>query len=122
MRKRVCLLIGVLALLIIAGILFFWPRNRITQANLERIREGMTKEEVIAILGPPGNYETVTREWAGARAVRFPGKQENWYTDDLGVFVSFDNNGKVLEKASVPYITTHLSFFERIRRWLGLGP
>jgi hypothetical protein len=36
-----------------------WPRpSRVTAANFERIKEGMSRAEVEAILGPPGDYTT----------------------------------------------------------------
>jgi hypothetical protein len=43
------------------GAFVLWPRpSRITEANCERIREGMSRAEVYAILGgPPGDYRSV---------------------------------------------------------------
>jgi hypothetical protein len=38
---------------------FFLPTNpHITQVNFERIKKGMTRREVEAILGPPGDYRS----------------------------------------------------------------
>jgi hypothetical protein len=50
-----------LAVLFVVGALTLWPQSggRITQENCDRIREGMNREEVLAILGPPGDYRTV---------------------------------------------------------------
>ena len=46
-------------------------RSRITQANFERVKEGMTEEEVIAILGKPSvvidyGFLAGTMVWNGA--------------------------------------------------------
>jgi hypothetical protein len=43
--------------------IFFPPANHhITQENYDRLREGMKREEVEAILGPPGDYRTIPTE------------------------------------------------------------
>src|SRR4051794_12025520 len=48
-----------LAVLLAAGVFVLWPRaDRITRENFDRIRGGMSREEVYAILGPPGDYRT----------------------------------------------------------------
>jgi hypothetical protein len=40
-------------------LLVFFPRDPITQANCDRIREGMTQGDLETIFGvPPGNYTT----------------------------------------------------------------
>jgi hypothetical protein len=48
-----------LAALAGAAALALWPRaDRVTRANFDRIRVGMSRAEVEAILGPPGDYRT----------------------------------------------------------------
>jgi hypothetical protein len=55
MRRRTLLV----ALAGLAVVVVLWPpEDRITEANLGRIKEGMTQAEVEAILGPPGDYRT----------------------------------------------------------------
>jgi hypothetical protein len=50
-------LVALALLAVCASVL--WPRpGRITLENLHRIHEGMTRVEVEAILGPPGDYTT----------------------------------------------------------------
>ena len=47
--------------LVLAGAVAFvlWPApDRITKENLWRIHNGMSQTEVVAILGPPGDYRT----------------------------------------------------------------
>jgi hypothetical protein len=48
-----------LAVVIAAGVVVLWPReDRVTRGNFDRIRAGMSRAEVEAILGPPGDYTT----------------------------------------------------------------
>jgi hypothetical protein len=48
-----------LAVVVAAGVVVLWPRaDRVTRANYERIQIGMTRADVEAILGPPGDYRT----------------------------------------------------------------
>jgi hypothetical protein len=62
MRRRTLLVaLAGLAVVVAAGTVALWPRaepNRITQENCDRIKEGMSRAEVEAILGPPGDYRT----------------------------------------------------------------
>jgi hypothetical protein len=64
MRKRLKLLTVAVVLLAAGTTFVLWPRpDRITAANCARIREGMSRAEVEAILGgPPGDYRTVLTE------------------------------------------------------------
>jgi hypothetical protein len=48
-----------LAVLFATGAFVLWPRpDRVTEENVGRIREGMSRAEVYAILGPPGDHLT----------------------------------------------------------------
>ncbi len=61
MRKWILLAAFVASIVMLAstGAYVLWPQpDRITKANYERIEEGMTRAEVEALLGPPGNYQT----------------------------------------------------------------
>src|SRR6516164_10518508 len=61
MRRRTLLVVlAGLAGLVAAVVVVLWPRPslRITLENCKRIREGMSRAEVEAILGPPGDYRT----------------------------------------------------------------
>jgi hypothetical protein len=47
----------VLAVLVAIGAFVLWPQSdRVTRENFDRIREGMSRAQVEAILGPPGDY------------------------------------------------------------------
>jgi hypothetical protein len=65
--KRRTLGLGGALLLLVLGAWFVMPRSRITQANFYRISDGMTKEEVTAILGPevplPPGTDLTGRVW-----------------------------------------------------------
>ena len=61
MRRRTLLVVlAGLTVVVAAGAVVLWPRtpSRITLENCNRIREGMSRAEVEAILGPPGDYRT----------------------------------------------------------------
>jgi hypothetical protein len=68
MRKRELLVVlASLAVLVAAGVVVLWPRgepDRITQANFDRIHEGMTRAEVETLLGPPGDHRTEPAEYS----------------------------------------------------------
>jgi hypothetical protein len=58
-RRKLLVALAGLAVMVAAGAVVGWPRaNRVTWENYDRIREGMTRAEVEAILGPPGDYRT----------------------------------------------------------------
>ena len=59
MRRRTLLVaLAGLAVVVAAGAVVLWPRSRITQDDSDRIKIGMTRAEVQAILGPPGDHRT----------------------------------------------------------------
>src|SRR5579871_6900535 len=83
-----------------------WPReDHVTQENCDRIRKGMTRAEVYAILGPPCDY---TSGPIGARSfprgVDAPQVLANeWWGTDTGFAVtSFDRQSQVV--VSVVYV------------------
>jgi hypothetical protein len=61
-RKLLVALVG-LAVVVAAGVVLLWPQpeqvSRVTSENSDRILKGMNRAEVVAILGPPGDYRTV---------------------------------------------------------------
>jgi hypothetical protein len=65
MRRRTLLVALVaLAVVVAVGVVALWPRprpqpsSRITRENFDRIKVGMTRAEVEAILGPEGDHRT----------------------------------------------------------------
>jgi hypothetical protein len=58
-KARIVLALGAIVCLSAAGWFVFAPRpSRITEENWRRIRIGMSIQDVVAILGPPGDSRT----------------------------------------------------------------
>jgi hypothetical protein len=99
MRARRLLGLRMVLILALAGAaaVALWPRSsRVTRENFERIRKGMSRGEVEAILGTPGDYRTFPTDdkrhhywgvYAGNRAIpNMSGqmKYETWKGDAGG--------------------------------------
>jgi len=105
----------------------FSLRPGLTQANYERIRDGMTFQQVEDRLGgPPGNYSRIPDKEAGLWTIdpNRPGLnrqffigREVWIGDELAVAVWFDERGRVVRKESYP--TLGRSLLQRLRDLLG---
>jgi hypothetical protein len=103
------------------------PRSGVTQANYERIREGMTLPEVENLLGgPPGNYSRIPDKEAGLWTIdpsrpdlnrQFFIGREVWIGNELAVAVWFDDQGRVARKES--YETLDRSLLQRLGDLLG---
>ena len=117
---------AVLAALPIVWLAFVF-RPGITQANYERIREGMTLQEVQKLLGgPPGNYSRIPDKEAGLWTIdpnrpdlnrQFFIGREVWIGNELAVAVWFDDQERVVRKES--YETLDRSALQRLRDRLG---
>jgi outer membrane protein assembly factor BamE (lipoprotein component of BamABCDE complex) len=88
------------------------PRWHINRERFEQIKEGMTRDEVLAVIGlPPGDYSVV--KWPGEDfywidRVSGPAgmlERENWASDDGWIAVTFDK-GKALDRS-----------FNEVRGW-----
>jgi hypothetical protein len=95
MRKRKLWWTTGLAVLLLAVAAFgLWPPqpDRVTQENFDRINEGMSRADVEAILGPPGDYSggPLVLEAPGP-PVRFEPAKESRGTDD-SAFVEWAND------------------------------
>jgi len=72
-------------ILIGAGVALAWRRAlRMTVANFARVREGMSREEAVAMVGPPGDYAAWRKSEPFPPSFARPG-QTFWRTDE-GVF------------------------------------
>src|SRR5262249_14731963 len=117
---------------VIARLLFFLPTNpHITLENFNHIArgkgedaEGMTRPEVEAILGPPGDYRTrPTRPGLtlfmgmGSAAPPGPGKPEAlwWLGDDLEIAIRFDLEGQVCETGIIYREPVSVGLLELLR-------
>jgi hypothetical protein len=112
-----------------AAVLFsMWVVNytrhmQITLENYERIENGMTKLEVEAILGKPDyapgegqEARKSTRFTMASAMMREAGHL--WRSEDLGIYVRFDETGKVAGRMWEKHERQALT--ERFRRWLHL--
>src|SRR5262249_5340591 len=92
------------------------------QAQLRRIRVGMSEAEVEGILGCPcGDY---TRGPVPApsenRINQGPAYLCLWYFDDCTIMVQFDNGGSVVGRWREEPIRPPPTFTEGVRAYLGL--
>ncbi len=94
-----------LALIALAAFVL-WPRQpRVTRENCGRIRQGMTRAEVEALLGPPGDYRTGPVDYdAGLVPIKttpltMPYASDDevarWTGDGAYMAVQFDSDGRV---------------------------
>jgi hypothetical protein len=101
MRRRTLLvaLVG-LAVVVAAGVVVLWPRppSRITRENYGLIREGMTRAEVEAILGPPGDYRTRLGESELSDQSWNPDLAD--YGPKIATWLTLDDNGRPLAPVS----------------------
>jgi hypothetical protein len=97
MRRRTLLvLLAGLAVVVAARVIVLWQQpDRITRENCDRIREGMTRAEVEAILGPPGDYTTwptdITR-WPRGTDWRMGDLFAEWRGDEGRILVLLDQD------------------------------
>ena len=106
MRRRKLLVLTGLAVVVAAGMVVVWPEPpslvRVTMENCNLIRLGMTRAEVEAILGPPGDYRSHPTEG-------FPPRGPNpvtsgasftclqWQGDTIDIQICVTPNGDMLE-------------------------
>jgi hypothetical protein len=133
MRKRALItlgLLGTVALLGVALLLWLTPRPRIDPDSFEQLQIGMSEHDVERVMGAPaGDYsrsgrrifyglvdiiEGPRRRWPEFRA-------KEWRGDEFGVIVAFDEDGRVADKAmgtAVGGVTlSSPTSLDRLRRW-----
>jgi hypothetical protein len=114
MRRWKLLAVVGLAVLVGVGAFVLWPRpdqpDRITRANYERLRQGMSRAEVEAILGPPGDFRSgptakVHTETGTLRMLVIAEKiiedsktcqRQAWVTDKMEVYALYSQSGFAL--------------------------
>jgi hypothetical protein len=103
-RRRLSLaLAGLIVLSIVTIALWPWP-DRATRENYDRIEVGMTRAEVVALLGPSGDYTTRRlsldprvfaelnpEEWK----ITENHKREEWFGDGGLLGVQYDSDSRV---------------------------
>jgi hypothetical protein len=112
MRRRTLLV--VLAGLAVVGaagvVLLRLQEDRVTRANYDRIQIGMSRADVEAILGPPGDYSTTQM----AYLLEDPWPVESWPSDDRVVVEEW-----CYDKASIDVAFTPTGTVMRARFWTG---
>jgi hypothetical protein len=104
MRRRTLLVVlAGLAVVVAAGVVMLWPRPikpGLTQDNFDRIRVGMTRPEVEAILGPWFAH-SARGDWKwNLDAGTYYWLSDDW--NDASVYI--DDHGRVTEKSSNDFL------------------
>jgi hypothetical protein len=111
-RRALCGLLLSAVLVCSVGWLVITSSPRATRARFQQVKEGMSREEVIRMVGPP--KEDYSRH-PDRRAHTYI--HERWLCDDGGLNIVFDDADRVVvvqvSELDPPPLT------ERIRRWLG---
>jgi hypothetical protein len=103
------------------------PAVLASEADYYRIEEGMTQDEVEAILGgPPGDYRSQTFHevnfLAGSLGMPPAGRMEEWLGNEGKILVVFDDKNRVAWKGH-PNMTIPVeppTLLDRVRTKLGL--
>jgi hypothetical protein len=112
-RAKTCWAAGLLCVLVlfVACLLTFSlrPGRKITEANLFKIRGGMTKSQVEIILGcPAGTYSSLPKRTTPAgppkRSVSpaSPRTYRNWFGDAVTISIGFDRYDRVVSAECYP--------------------
>jgi hypothetical protein len=121
-RRVLCGLLLVSAMLAcLAGVFLIASGPRVSQARFKQVNKGMSRQEVIRIVGgPPGDYSSGQYATTYGRARNY-WQVEGWFCDDGELLIHFDHADSaaevVLLNVDLPRSPT---LTERIRRWLGL--
>jgi hypothetical protein len=99
MRYRNLILVLAGVTLCAAGVIGSGEQNdRITSENYDRLTQGMTQTEVVAILGPPGDYSSVPMQVSGmaycGSDIRL---QQTWQGDQGEITLEFSGDSVVFK-------------------------
>jgi hypothetical protein len=106
MKRKLLVLAGLAAVLAVAVVELHTPDpprplTSISKADFSRIKAGMTRQEVVAILGPPSDIRTRETEpdlkpddQFGTPDGRFSARVLSWRSDTAVVFVCIDESSK----------------------------
>jgi outer membrane protein assembly factor BamE (lipoprotein component of BamABCDE complex) len=127
MRKRVVLILVVLAIALLGGYLLLWataPTDSITADNAAKIYEGMTEPDVEQVLGgPAGVYHPDGETWAWVLEngrITIGHRRKIWVGRAGGIRVHFDEGGRVAVSQWVDGPERSLDLLAKLRRWLGI--
>jgi hypothetical protein len=125
------LVVSVLMLLAVAAkpILFPAGNPRLTRETFDRIREGMSRGDVEAILGPPGDYRTgptacefmISSNYLKAAGLWWPSpvwSEQEWDGDEAEITVFFDTEDRVVRRHMFPMKPESVGLLGLLRwRW-----
>jgi hypothetical protein len=96
-RRKLLVALAGLAVVVAVGVVGLWPQpqsDRVTREYYNRIHAGMALGEVVATLGPPGDYTTGPTEFRGVQAIedtsRWTSPDKKWEGDQGVIFVALD--------------------------------
>jgi hypothetical protein len=117
-RKRLRVLAGVAVVLAAGTGYLLWPRtDRITQENFGRVHAGMSRREVEAVLGKPGDYRSGRTShdppWIKA-AVGEPLEWVQWEGDAGAALVGYDSSGSVRKELFLAATPLKLTPLDRL--------
>lgn len=126
MKRRLLLILVILAFGILASGVVWWVFSErscpITQENYERIKNGMTESDVIAILGPQKEIPDGRYPRRQTPTIidfeKFPSKK-TWSGKDNYITVLFGSDNLVGQKRFGEFWPER-TYFEKIRQWLGI--
>ena len=118
-RRILCgLLLGSVVLALGVGVLWIVDARRVTRARFEKVKKGMSREEVIRIVGgPPADYSS-----GRALDYRYDWKRQNWLCEEGLLLVAFDDAETATEVRGLDVVKSGPppTLTQRMRRWLGL--
>jgi hypothetical protein len=115
-RKRVLLWAGLLVVLAVVWLIgaAFIPSRPSGLAEFKRIKEGMTREEVLKVIGR--RADTTRPVWTNGE--RGSEVLHIWRVGESTIYVTFDEQEMVEDTHFV--VDDPLPLIDRLRRWLGL--
>jgi hypothetical protein len=118
---------------VVVGVLVLWPGpSQFTWENVNRIRKGMSRADVEAILGSPGDYtggpvrmvenNNTLDTLADPGLLVTLGSRSLWVSDVAGVEVAFDTRDRVWLVDYRPLVPAPRSYFANLlwrlkRQW-----
>jgi hypothetical protein len=97
-KKRLTLAVAFLVLTACAVALCARPGSSITFGAYERIRVGMTRQQVEEVLSGPPRDESAYSEHLN-HFCKWPGRALEWWGPDIAIFIEFDNQRRVCDKS-----------------------
>ena len=132
MTRRRLLLFALLSAIVVAAACTAVVRPRpsaITRENEARIRDGMTLDELQAILGgPPRDRSTGPTDYDPNGVTHVPGRPpparvttiSEWISDEVLIRVAFDADGRAEWITTCPLRRTYPGVLPTLRHWLRL--